>query len=269
MCWDHLCGESLGIRWPPPTEWWGGSIANVRSAQGFRARVQEVCSQRKFRSLYEPIRVYYTSTLRSFGGHCNDCHCNSCHCNESHCNDGFVFTSCSCSFWGTSRTKASFSHLQHAAFERRLARKLRFHIFNLQFLSLARKFHFPIFNFQFSKEFSHESFVFTSSTIRFWWVSRAKCVFWEREREFELWSLVAGAAVPLQGALSALCALELAGAAARCHGGLSECCLCFAARCLPLTQKLLHREVSAQRNFCTQKLLHKHFTQRSLYTQKF
>ena len=93
--------------------------------------------------------------------------------------------------------------------------------------------------------------------------------FWERERQFALWSLVAGAAVPLQGALSALCALELAGAAARCHGGLSECCLCFAARCLPLTQKLLHREVSAQRNFCTQKLLHKHFTQRSLYTQKF
>ena len=217
MCWDHLCGESLGIRWPPPTEWWGGSIANVRGAQGFRARVQEVCSQRKFRSLYEPIRVYYTSTLRSFGGHCNDCHCNSCHCNESHCNDGFVFTSCSCSFWGTSRTKASFSHLQHAAFERRLARKLRFHIFNLQFLSLARKFHFPIFNFQFSKEFSHESFVFTSSTIRFWWVSRAKCVF-GREREslsfgawllvlrcrcrvpwvlFVLWSLL----VPLQGAM--------------------------------------------------------------------
>ena len=62
---------------------------------------------------------------------------------------------------------ASFLQVAVAVFEGHLARKLRFHIFNLQFLSLARKFHFPIFNFQFSKEFSHESFVFTSSTIRF------------------------------------------------------------------------------------------------------
>ena len=40
--------------------------------------------------------------------------------------------------------------------------------------SLARKLRFHIFNFQSLREVSHESFVFTSSTFRFWGKSRTK-----------------------------------------------------------------------------------------------
>ena len=54
----------------------------------------------------------------------------------------FVFTS-------QTRTKASFSHLDLLDFEGNLARKLRFHNFNSWNL----------------KQVSHESFVFTSSTV--------------------------------------------------------------------------------------------------------
>ena len=43
----------------------------------------------------------------------------------------FVFTSSTFSLWGESRTKASLSHLQLSLVEGSLARKLRFHIFNL------------------------------------------------------------------------------------------------------------------------------------------
>ena len=73
----------------------------------------------------------------------------------------FVFTSSAFRFWGRSRTKALFSHLQLSDFEGGLARKLRFHIFNFQTL----------------KEVSHESFVFTSSTFNFWGRSRTKASF--------------------------------------------------------------------------------------------
>ena len=75
--------------------------------------------------------------------------------------ESFVFTSSTLTFWGMSRTKALFSHLQLSLLERCLARKLRFHIFNFHFL----------------REVSHESFVFTSSTFTFWGKSRTKCVF--------------------------------------------------------------------------------------------
>ena len=64
-------------------------------------------------------------------------------------------------FWGKSRTIASFSHLPLSDFEGSLAVKLRFHIFHCQIL----------------KEVSHESFVFTSSTFRFWGKSRTKALF--------------------------------------------------------------------------------------------
>ena len=53
-------------------------------------------------------------------------------------------------FWGTSRTKASFSHFPLSLFERSRARKLRFHIFSFQFL----------------KEISHE--------MRFWEIADAR-----------------------------------------------------------------------------------------------
>ena len=69
-----------------------------------------------------------------------------------------TFTSSIFRFWGNSRTKASFSHLPFSDFEGCLARKLRFHIV-----------YFP-----FWKELSHESFVFTSSTFRFWSKSSTK-----------------------------------------------------------------------------------------------
>ena len=76
--------------------------------------------------------------------------------------ESFVFTSSTFRLWRRSRTKASFSHLQLLDFEGGLARKLRFHIFNFQFL----------------REVSHESFLFTSSTFSFWGKkSRTKCVF--------------------------------------------------------------------------------------------
>ena len=99
-------------------------------------------------------------------------------------------------FWGKSRTKASFSHLQHSDFEGSLARKLCFHIFHFHFWkevshescvftsstlkfqgSLALKLRFHIFHFHFLRDFSHESFGFTSSTFRFWRKSRTKASF--------------------------------------------------------------------------------------------
>ena len=64
-------------------------------------------------------------------------------------------------FWGRSRMKSSFSHLQLSDFERGLARKLRFHIFSFQIL----------------REVSHESFVLTSSTFTFSGKSRTKASF--------------------------------------------------------------------------------------------
>ena len=76
-----------------------------------------------------------------------------------------------------SRTKALFSHLRLLDFEGGLARKLRFHIFNCGKASfshlqlsgfegrLARKLRFHICHFQILREISHESFVFTSSTV--------------------------------------------------------------------------------------------------------
>ena len=70
----------------------------------------------------------------------------------------FAFTSSTFRFWGTSRTKASFAHLQCSDFEGCLARKVRFHIFSLQTL----------------REVLHKSFIFTSSTFRFWGTSRTK-----------------------------------------------------------------------------------------------
>ena len=74
----------------------------------------------------------------------------------------FLFTSSTFRFWGTSRTKASFSHLPLPDFEGRLAPKLRFHIFHFQILEgrLARKLRFHIFHFHFLSEVSHE--------MRFW-----------------------------------------------------------------------------------------------------
>ena len=78
-----------------------------------------------------------------------------------------------------SRTEASFSHLPLSLFEGRLARKLRFHIFNFHFLKggLAWKLRFHIFPFHFLKDVSHESLVFKSSTFTFWGTSRTKALF--------------------------------------------------------------------------------------------
>ena len=77
------------------------------------------------------------------------------------------------SFWRKSRTKASFSHLQPLGFGWSLARKLRFHIVNFQFLI----------------EVSHESFVFTSSIFSFWLKSRTKASFSHRQLSVFDWSL--------------------------------------------------------------------------------
>ena len=73
----------------------------------------------------------------------------------------FVFTFATFRFWGMSRTKASFSHVPFSDFEGRLARKPRFHICHFQIL----------------RDVSHESFVFTSATFRFWGMSRTKASF--------------------------------------------------------------------------------------------
>ena len=48
--------------------------------------------------------------------------------------ESFVFTSATFSFWGKSRTKASFSHLPLSVFEGSLAQKLHFHICHFQIL---------------------------------------------------------------------------------------------------------------------------------------
>ena len=63
--------------------------------------------------------------------------------------ESFVFTFATFTFWGRSRTKASFSHLPLSLLEGSLARKLRFHILHLG-------------------KVSRESFVLTSSTVGIW-----------------------------------------------------------------------------------------------------
>ena len=82
-------------------------------------------------------------------------------------------------FWKESCAKASFPHLQLSPFDGSIARKLRSHIFNFLHFegSIARKLHFRIFNFHIMGEVSHDSFVFTSSTFRFWRKSRTKAWF--------------------------------------------------------------------------------------------
>jgi hypothetical protein len=77
--------------------------------------------------------------------------------------ESFVFKTWTFSFWGMSRTKASFSHLQLSLFEGCLARKLRFHIFNFQFSREKLRFHH--LNFQFLRDVSHE--------MRFWEIGDA------------------------------------------------------------------------------------------------
>ena len=110
--------------------------------------------------------------------------------------ESFVFTSSAFRFWGKSRTKALFPHLPLSLLEGSLARKLRFHIFNFKISGksrtkasfphlplslfarcLARKLRFHIFHLEILKEVSHESFVFTSSTVGFWRNSRTKASF--------------------------------------------------------------------------------------------
>ena len=75
--------------------------------------------------------------------------------------ESFVFTSSTFTLWGNTRTKASFSRLLPSLFEGILAGKLRFHIFH----------------FHFVREYSHESFVFTSFTLTFWGNTRRKASF--------------------------------------------------------------------------------------------
>ena len=78
--------------------------------------------------------------------------------------ESFVFTSSTITCGEMSRTKASFSHLPLSDFEGCPARKLRFHIVY----------------YHLWRDVSHESFVFTSSTFRFWRMSRTKASFSHR-----------------------------------------------------------------------------------------
>ena len=74
---------------------------------------------------------------------------------------GVTFTFWSLQILRKSGTKASFSRLQQLEFEGCLAQKLRFHSLNSWNL----------------KDVSHESFVFTSSTVGIWRMSRTKVLF--------------------------------------------------------------------------------------------
>ena len=75
--------------------------------------------------------------------------------------DSFVLTSSTFTFWGTSRTTVSFSHLALSLFEGSLARELRFHLpLSLFEGSFARKLRFHIFHVHFLRKVSHE--------MRFW-----------------------------------------------------------------------------------------------------
>ena len=128
--------------------------------------------------------------------------------------ESFVFTSSTFTLSGKSRTKASLSHLPLSLCQASLARKLRFHILHFHFFrqvshesfvftsstltfsgksrtkasfshlplslcqgSLARKLRFHILHFHFFRQVSHESFVFTSSTLTFSGKSRTKASF--------------------------------------------------------------------------------------------
>ena len=93
--------------------------------------------------------------------------------------ESFVFTFATFRFWGTSRTKASFSHLPLSDFEGRLARKLHFHMCHFQILKDVShyKLRFHICHFQILRDVSHESFIFTCAIFRFWGTSRTKASF--------------------------------------------------------------------------------------------
>ena len=93
--------------------------------------------------------------------------------NVSH--ESLVFTSATFRFWGTSRTKASFSHVPLSDFEGRLARKLHFHMCHFQILRDVSHESF-VFT-QMLRDVSHESFIFTSAIFRFWRMSRTKAAF--------------------------------------------------------------------------------------------
>ena len=81
--------------------------------------------------------------------------------------------------------KASFSHFLLSDFEGSLARNFCFYILWLSVCErkVARKlrFHIFIFNCQFLRDVSHERFFFTSSTFSFWGASRTKAHFYMRE----------------------------------------------------------------------------------------
>ena len=75
--------------------------------------------------------------------------------------ESFVFASSTSTLWGKSRTKASFSYLPLSLCEGSLAGTHCLHIFNYHVL----------------REVSHESFVFTSSTITLWGKFHRKYLF--------------------------------------------------------------------------------------------
>ena len=120
--------------------------------------------------------------------------------------ESFVFTSSTVGIRRMSRTKASFSHLQLLEFEGCLARRFVFKpstavgmwgmsgtkasFSNLQLQlecegCLARKLRSHIFNCRNLKGVSHESFVFTSSTVGMWGMSRTKASFSNLQLQLE------------------------------------------------------------------------------------
>ena len=92
--------------------------------------------------------------------------------------EGFVFTSSTFRFGGTSCTKAAFSHLTLSVSEGRRTKASFSHLPLSDFDgSLARKLRFHIFNVQIWGDVLLESFVFTSSTFRFGGTSCTKAAF--------------------------------------------------------------------------------------------
>ena len=111
----------------------------------------EGCLARKLR-----FRIFNFQFLRDVSHESFVFHILKCQFLRGISHESFAFTSSTFTFWGLSRTKASFSHLEVSVFEGYLAQKLRFHIFNFHFLRVV----------------SHESFVFTSWSVSFWGLSR-------------------------------------------------------------------------------------------------
>ena len=228
MDWIGLEWNGLEWKWNGMEKKWNGVEWNDMAwwHESFQFQILEDVSRESFVFTSATFRFWGMSRTKAsfshvpfsdFEGHLSrKLHFHMCHLQilRDVLHESFIFTFATFRFWGTSCTKASFSHVRFSNFEGCLARKLRFHICHFQILRdvshesfvftcaifrfwrmsctkasfshvpfsdfegrLARKLRFHMCHFQILKDVSQESFVFTCAIFRFWGMSRRKASF--------------------------------------------------------------------------------------------